>query len=383
MNTKLKLMATAGGFAVAMLGAAPAFAAGTAAGTSINNVATVNYTVGGVAQTAINSNTNTITVDRRVNLVVAEVGNATTNVVPGQLATGTPAPVTAFTVTNTSNAPLDLLLTVTQPVGGTAAHGGTDNFDITGATIYADTNGNGSYDIGTDLAITFLDEIAADAVRTVFVVGGIPNTRVNGDVAEVNLIAQAAAPGTAGTAGAALTETAGANTAGVDTVFGDAAGTATGDVARDGRHSDDDDYTVGAPALTVTKQSTLLWDPLNGLTNPKMIPGAVVEYCIRVANGAGGALAQGISVSDPMPKDPANPTIQAIDYYGTASANAANGDAAPVVLRNVDADAACAAGTAGGATAGTAGANNEVVSGTLSDIAAGVTRSFRFRARIR
>ena len=42
--------------------------------------------------------------------------------------------VTTFLLTNTSNAPLDFGLALAQPVGGTAAHGGTDNFDVTAPT---------------------------------------------------------------------------------------------------------------------------------------------------------------------------------------------------------------------------------------------------------
>lgn len=357
MNHKLKLMASAGGFAVAMLGANPAFAAGTAAGSSIVNTATVNYTVGGVAQNAINAN-NTITVDRRVNLTVAEVGNVTTTVSPGQTAA-----VTTFTVTNTSNAALDLLLTNTQIAGGTASHGGTDTFDVTAPTMHVDTNSNGVYDAGTDLAVTFLDEVAADAVRTVFIVANIPIGQVNGDVAEVNLIAQAAAAGTAGSAGTALTETAGANTAGMDTVFGDAAGAATGDVARDGRHSDDDDYTVSAPVLTVTKQSRVISDPFNGTTNPKMIPGATVEYCIVVTNAAGGSAANAVAISDPLPSQTTYDTAYGIFQSGTYTGTVPTGTC------NLD-------GTAGGSfSAGT-------VNGSLGTLATGTTRTLYFRVTI-
>lgn len=40
--------------------------------------------------------------------------------------------------------------------------------------------------------------------------------------------------------------------------------------------------------LTVTKLSTLISDPVNGTTNPKNIPGAVVEYCILMQNPGSG-----------------------------------------------------------------------------------------------
>lgn len=356
MTSKFKLLATASGMTVAVLGATPAFAAGTTAGSTITNTATVNYQVGGVAQTAINAS-NAFTVDRKVNLTVAEVGSATTAVSPGAT-----AQVTTFTVTNTSNDVLDIGLTAAQLAGGTAEHGGTDSFDVTGLTMYVDTNGNGTYDAGTDTAITYIDELAADASRTIFLVGNVPLGTANGAVAGVTLTGQARASGTAGTQGAVLTETTGANTAGVDTVFADTTGTAAGDAARDGKHSDGDDYTVSAATLTVTKQSRLISDPFNGTTNPKLIPGAIVEYCIVVTNAAGGASATNVAITDPLP---AQTTFVAASSF----LNGTYTGSVPTGTCNAD-------GTAGGSvTAGT-------LSGTLGTIAAGTTRTLYFRVTI-
>jgi hypothetical protein len=355
MTTKLKLLATAGVAAVAVLGANPAFAAGTTANSTITNTATVNYQVGGVSQNAINA-VNNITVDRRINLTVAEVGNATTSVAPGSTAR-----VTTFTVTNTSNAALDFGLSIVQQTGGTASHGGTDSFDVTGAGTFLDTNGNGTYEAGTDTAITYLDEIAADATRTVFIVANIPIGETNGEVADVALVAQAREAGTAGTQGAVVTQTAGANTAAMDTVFGD--GTGTNDALRDGQHSDDDDYTIAAPALTVTKQSRVVSDPFNGATNPKMIPGATVEYCIVVANAAGGSSADSVALSDPLPAQTTYDSGYGIFQSGTYTGTAPTGTC------NLD-------GTAGGSfSAGT-------VNGSLGTLAAGATRTIYFRVTI-
>ena len=356
MTNIYKHLAIAGGVIAGALGATPAFAAGTTAGSTITNTATVNYQVGGVAQTAINASNN-ITVDRKITLTVAEVGSATTSVAPGAL-----AQVTTFTVTNTSNATLDLGLTVAQLAGGTAAHGGTDNFDLTGLSAFVDTNGNGTYDAGTDLAATFLDEVAADASRTVFLVGDVPIARINGDVAGVTLTAQARASGGVGSQGAVIAETVGANTAGMDTVFADVAGPAAGDAARDGKASDDDDYTVSAPTLTVTKQSRVVSDPINGSTNPKLIPGAVVEYCIVVTNAAGGAAANSVAISDPLP---AQTTFVAASSF----LNGTYTGSVPTGTCNLD-------GSSGGSVA--AG----TLSGTLGTIAAGTTRTLYFQVTI-
>lgn len=350
MTSKLYQLGSCSLLAVAFAGASPVLAAGTTAGSSITNTATINYQVGGVAQPAINDG-DTFVVDRKVDLTVAESGTATTVVVPGQ--TGA---VTTFTLQNTSNAVLDFALAATQTAGGTASHGGTDNFDVTAPSIFRDTNGNGTYEAGTDTAVTFIDELAADATVTLFIVANVPSGRATGDVANVRLTATAREGGTAATQGAALTQTAGANTAGMDTVFADAAGVA--DAARDAAHSDDDDYTVQTATLTLDKRSTVISDPVNGTTNPKLIPGAVVEYCIAVANAAGGAAATSVAVSDILPST-LTYVASSIRLDGTTTGLVCNAD-----------------GVAGGTFA------SGTVSGTLASVAAGATRTLVFRATV-
>jgi hypothetical protein len=54
--------------------------------------------------------------------------------------------------------------------------------------------------------------------------------------------------------------------------------------------------------LTVVKFSTLISDPVNGTTNPKAIPGAVVSYSILVSNSGTSAVnAATIFIRDPLP----------------------------------------------------------------------------------
>ena len=64
-------------------------------------------------------------------------------------------------------------------------------------------------------------------------------------------------------------------------------------------HFADDDYTIKAAGLTAIKTSRVVSDPVNDTTDPKMIPGAVVEYCISVANAMGSATATGIRLKPP------------------------------------------------------------------------------------
>lgn len=353
MTSKLTYMGAIGLAALSSVAAAPAFAAGTTAGTTITNTATVDYQVGGVAQ-GQQSASNNFTVDRKINLLVEEVGTVTTSVVPGQTNA-----VTTFQLTNSSNEVLDFALVATQIAGGTAAHGGTDTFNANNVRIYRDnivTGTIGSWDVGDTLITAYVDELVVDTAIRLFVVADIPAALANNAVAGVTLRATAREGGLAGTQGAAITETTGANTAGKDTVFADIAGVA-GDVARDGSHSDNDDYTVQTATLTVTKSSRVISDPFNNTTNPKLIPGAVVEYCIAVAN-TGSATATSVAINDPVP--------------GQLTFNAGT-----ILLGGTVTSGTCDFnGTAGGSYA----APN--VSGTIASIAAGAASTLVFRATV-
>jgi uncharacterized repeat protein (TIGR01451 family) len=344
------LLASASALAAAGFAASPAFAAGTTAGSTITNTVTVSYQVGGVNQNTVSA-TDNLTVDRKINLVVAQLGTTTTSVSPGQTAA-----VTGFTVTNSSNATLDFALAVTQSAGGTAAHGGTDNFNVSNVKLYLDTDNSGTYNAG-DTLITYLDEIPADATKTVFVVSDVPLGRSTGDVANVRLTATAAESGGAGSLGITVVQTAGANTSGMDTVFAD--DNSNGNVAKDGASFAENDYTVLAAALTATKTSKIISDPINGSTNPKMIPGATVEYCIAVSNGAGSATATNVALSDPLPAQTTYLAAFGIKLNGTVTGSTCNAD-----------------GTAGGSF------GSNTVSGTLSNIAAGSTSTMVFRVTI-
>ena len=56
--------------------------------------------------------------------------------------------------------------------------------------------------------------------------------------------------------------------------------------------------------LEITKSSSVISDPVNGTTNPKAIPGAVIEYLITVRNvGAGTVDASSIVLLDVMPAE--------------------------------------------------------------------------------
>ncbi len=306
----------------AMLLASHAAQAQTAAGDTVSNQASVSYEVGGVAQTPILSdddgnpangvNATSFLVDRKLDSTVTELSGAynsatTPSVVPGQAQSGPLGAVLAFTVTNTGNEVQDFSLTATSSTFD--PFGGSDNFDATNVNIFVDANGDGVYQPGTDTA-TFVDELdfvgnagGQPSSVTVFVVADIPLAQAAGDIASYALTAQVAEGGSPGAQGADIVtdDRTSADSAGVDDVFADGENTNNGaDGVLDGRSSAEDAYLVSAPVLSVAKSSAVISDPFNGTTNPKAIPGAVIEYTITVSNAPGASTATNINVSDDL-----------------------------------------------------------------------------------
>jgi uncharacterized repeat protein (TIGR01451 family) len=321
-----------------LLVALPAQATGTAAGQSIANRATVNYSVGGIGQPAIGSsptgNTTgagsdtTFLVDNKVDLSLLETNTAPANTSPGLTSSGTANAVAVYKLTNTGNNPQGYTFGVTQPVGGTLfAH--TDTFDMTntravvsGAACVLASTTTPAYNSGTDTALS-VSTLNPDSCVYVIVLGDTPNGLPNGAAAIVRLTATTVAAATL----APISETAGADTAGIDIVFADSAvGAHVPQVARDAKAFDDDEYFVVAPALTVTKTSAVISDPFNAAVNPKAIPGATMEYTITVANAAGGAQATAVTLADVIPANttfvPGSITLNAVAVSDAIGYNA-------------------------------------------------------------
>jgi uncharacterized repeat protein (TIGR01451 family) len=264
------------------------WAAGTLAGTSISNTAVVSYSMAAIPQPDISATSTAILVDEKIDLTVT--GGVITNVASASL-----AQVTAFTVTNTANSPLDFSLTVVDaiPVG--------DNFDPISASCAAyedhQTLGTvGVYD--TNDTATFINELPADASRTVFVVCDIPATAL-GNTALVGLIATARGDfnpaGYVATPGlGSVIVPGGANSPNVDIVYGDIAG--TDDATFDAQHSARNTYTIGGASVAVTKTASVA-DP-NGTA--VVMPGAVITYQI-VVTVSGSGTANSLVIDDPLP----------------------------------------------------------------------------------
>lgn len=318
-----------------------ASAAGTTAGTTISNTATVDFTIGAVAQPTLSSNAVDFVVDRRIDMTLTAIPVTNISVTPATTGNGV-----AMTLTNTSNAALDFALTA-QNIA-TPPFGGTDNFDP--AALIAVYSADAVCD-ATDLAgPTTVSNLAADASATVCILANVAAGTANNSLAAVQLTATAHELG-----GAAVVEDAGVdNPATVQTVFGDGAG--PGDAVQDGMITDDGAYLVVSADVTITKTETLISDPINGAgAGARHIPGAVVEYTVTVTNAATSALAAtALTISDVLQAE----VTFAPDTYGVGQGIQVGG----VPMTNAaDPDAATFAGSTVTVTVPTLAVNSSVV----------------------
>jgi uncharacterized repeat protein (TIGR01451 family) len=256
-----------------------------------------------------------------VDLTVVTVDVAPVVVIPGSNDM-----VLTYTLTNTGNTVQDYSLSALPGAG--IFFGVTDNFDANNVQVFVDANANGTYDAGTDIG-TYIDELAADAAVTVFIIADIPIDRIDQDGAIYDLVAQTAQGGGAGVQGAdILSDDSGVpeDPLTVQIVFADQAGSV--DAVYDGRFSSRDVYLVGSALLTIVKSSSVILDPFNGATNPKAIPGATIHYVIDVAN-SGTANADAVVVEDQIP---ANTT------YVSASVTTSNSNGGATITVEYSAD---------------------------------------------
>ena len=319
------------GALAASLGAAglgaPAFAAGTVAGTNIENRATATYDLPSGGQASVDSNTVSLTVDELLDVSVALAS-------PGDVMTspGATDQVLAFTLTNAGNGSESFRLATRQAIGG-------DQFDPSVTSIVLDSNGNAAYDAGVDtvyVAGTNDPTLAPDAQLAVFVLSSIPAAAQDGDRGQADLTAVAATG--SGTPGASF---AGQGQGGGNAVVG-----ATGG---DGEASGF--YAVAAATLTFVKSAAVA-DPFGGTTQ---VPGGTITYTLTATVNGSGSLAN-VRIADPVPAGtsyvPASITLD-----GAALTDAADGDAG-------------AFDSGSGISVG------------LGNLAAGTTRTITFRVRI-
>ena len=286
-----------------------AFADGTQSGTIVTNTATVNYTVATVAQTPITANT-AFSVDTIVRFNLT--GGVQVDVTPGDTNRSQ-----VYTLTNTSNATSQFTLTPSNLTG--------DNFQMNtpgtgtaGVNVYADTNGNGVYNAGTDLQVVANISLANGASAVYFLVGDTPLTPVNNDVAQVQLAVQAINP---------TTSAAWVNDAGADTQGG-VVGYVAQIVVGNNTATNGGSFRIQTATLAVTKSSSVIWDPINlfGAAR-KAIPLSIMQYQILVVNsGSSSATLQ--NVTDTLPA-PATIVFRQGDFTGARDIEIQVGAAAP------------------------------------------------------
>lgn len=314
-------------------------AAGTAAGTPVTNTATLNYQINGLDQTAVEAQ-DTFNVDIKVDFALTRLLTTEPNETSLEADNVT---VASVQITNDGNSPTSFIIDATNETGTTLDINGTtytDNID-TGTTYsyYLDDPINGTPGV-LDAADTLLSgptaEIPADETVTVFVT--VPKAEITGvdqDVALSSITVNGVASTIDGMTYQLDTDDNDPTNGSVD----DAAnpnGATTIEVVFADTDQDNSETLIDALQLVfpnlegdgtisnLTKESAVISDPLNGTTNPKAIPGAIVEYTITLTN-TGTADATNVVVTDLIP---ANTTY--LDSEGIKVAM--DGDTTPVTV---------------------------------------------------
>jgi uncharacterized repeat protein (TIGR01451 family) len=252
--------------------AGPAFAAGTPAGTNIQNVATATYELPAGVEESIDSNVVSLRVDELLDVAVAWSDPGDIVTAPGQ--TGQ---LLTFSLSNAGNGTESFSL-------ATVANGGGDDFDPQITSIVLDSNGNGAYDAGVDTVYSAGandPSLAPDQSMSVFVLATIPAGTTDGERGRLDLTA-AAKTGT----GSPGTSFAGVGQGGGDAVVG-----ATGADAED-----DGYYKVAKASISFVKSASVA-DPFGGSAKT---PGATITYNLSATVNGSGSLAN-IRVADPIP----------------------------------------------------------------------------------
>ena len=315
------LLARCGLVATALLLGQQASAAGTDPGVSVDNRATVTYSVGGTPQTGIESSPTgnnlpgvnvpnggedtSFLVDRRVDFAVTQAGGALVQVTPGENSV-----FVEFYVTNTSNGVLDFLVVPTNLSSAFGPVRGQVDSDVDMNAIRVAVSaapdgqpGGGNLgdgpapaDPGTGAAPgdTLIDNLPEDDSIRVRIYADTPAALLNGQFAHVLLSATAADPATS----VALVQTPGVDDPTlVENVFAYGSGADTNGNATE---SEADGFEVVSSALVITKIATVISDDFG---SGKALPNAVIEYTITIDNTAGAADATGVVVTDVVDPD--------------------------------------------------------------------------------
>ena len=257
-------------------------AAGTLAGTAINNAATVSYSVDGIAQPDVTSNIATFNVDELIDLTLTWQDGA-----PVSVNTPDTNDALSFLLTNIGNGPEAFSLSRNNVLPG-------DNYDLTNGSA-------GSLFLENGLAVGFQSSgpnadtlyvagvndpnLAPDTAQIIYLNSNTPAGLSNGNTGNAQLNA---ASTTAGAAGAAVgTGLPGLGQGGTEAVVG------PNQAQKNARGT----YLVSGLIVNTVKTITNVLDPSGGNT---VVPGSVISYRIQL-NISGAGMANNLIVSDPIP----------------------------------------------------------------------------------
>ena len=250
----------------------PAYAVGTAAGTSIDNTATADYVIAGSNGSA--SDSVTFRVDEKLDVNVSWQDAA-------NIAVSTPDidRVTTWLLTNTGNGNDSYSLTVNNALGG-------EQFDPVWTDIYLDANNNGTFEILLDTLYspgTNDPVLSPDATQTIFVRNSIPAGLTDGDLGDTELVATSLTA--SGVPGMSV---ANAGDGSTNAVVGSSGA----------RSADTGTHQVASTTVALAK-SVVITDPYGGSLP---VTGATLTYRID-ATVVGPGTATGVVVTDVLPTD--------------------------------------------------------------------------------
>jgi uncharacterized repeat protein (TIGR01451 family) len=307
-----------------------AWALVTASGTSISNIATVDYVLGTSPPTVVTSNTIVFLVDKIINLSVIETTGNVTFVNVGQMGVAT-----TFKVTNQGNDRQGYTFAAAvaaapnTPAPNGAAPFITNDFNAAlAANVFVDSNNDGVYQPLLDTATSIADLAPGVTSPTLFVIGDIPGSVLNDQQSVVSLTATTIALAGDPALPTPVAALASVNTAnGVEVVYADTAGVT--DSARNGQHSAYAAYLAKSPDVTLNKTIVSVTTSsgtveTNPATNdPAIRPGSTLTYQL-VASFTGAGTITSLAITDDLL--PSNTTYvpNSITVNGVAQTDAAD-----------------------------------------------------------
>lgn len=326
-------------------------AAGTTAGTSITNTASVGYAVGGTSQTAVNSNTAEFLVDLKVSFTLTRIATETYASANDGLA----MTIAGYTITNTGNAPTSFAIgtpdlaqangtSVAVANQGATLASVTDTINAPSNTLTYWSSTDTTLDTATDTNITTRTLNAgvytSDALASLVPADGTLNifvqmtdsgfVGVDGDIAAI----LSTVYGYKAEVSGAIVNLDKSNDDPTDGTTTDDNGSADvastvqivyADTDANNTETLKDAVELVFPKISVVKTSAVISDPINGVSNDaKAIPGAVIEYTLTAQN-TGRAAASNVTLSDAIPTNTTY-VVSSIVNNGTTESDAADTD---------------------------------------------------------